>query len=242
MDFSGLVSKGGFLGPGGTGIDLAFGVYDRYKQEERFNESLSLQKDQFRHKYQYAVDDLTKAGLNPILAVTKGMTGGGGSAPNVPSAPSNTDYGMKAASAKALNNKAELDAAAAEKLRAEKKLIEGQTLKTGAETSWIETKDFYQKLMGGKARVEIEQIRVATDKLRNDSEFSRLKGRFFSNVNALFEMVIEQNTGADTFGAKAADKVHEWTSWLNSLDVSLLKKLAEIDSKWELNRFRKGVK
>ena len=82
-------------------------------------------KHMYRHRYQYAVDDLRKAGLNPILAASAGL--GGGSSPVVsPKTIDKPDF--SGAAAKAASAKALIDLQ-----KQHTKLMSAQTSKTGAE-------------------------------------------------------------------------------------------------------------
>lgn len=74
------------LGLGGA-TDIGFGIYDRWRGQKNFNRNLEFQGETWQQKYQWAVKDLEKAGLNPILAVKGGFgPGGGGAGSSIPSA------------------------------------------------------------------------------------------------------------------------------------------------------------
>ena len=63
------------------GMDLSFGVYDRAVGNKQYSRSHDLANDIAKKKYRWAVKDMYAAGLNPILAMTKGISAGGPTGP-----------------------------------------------------------------------------------------------------------------------------------------------------------------
>lgn len=61
------------------------GSIDHYYNKKNMDYQAKIQQMQYQHRYQWAVDDMKKAGLNPILAATSGIAG---SMPGVSSASS----------------------------------------------------------------------------------------------------------------------------------------------------------
>lgn len=51
------------------------GAIDNYYNKKNMDYQAKIQEQQYRHRYQWAVDDMKKAGLNPILAATSGIAG-----------------------------------------------------------------------------------------------------------------------------------------------------------------------
>ena len=78
---------------GNLGLGSLFGVADKfvggaidnYYNKKNMDYQAKIQQMMYQHRYQWAVDDLKKAGLNPILAATSGIAG---SMPGVSSASS----------------------------------------------------------------------------------------------------------------------------------------------------------
>lgn len=76
---------------GGLGLGSLFsaadkfvgGAIDHYYNKKNMDYQSKIQQMMYQHRYQWAVDDLKKAGLNPILAATSGIAG---SMPGVSSA------------------------------------------------------------------------------------------------------------------------------------------------------------
>jgi len=225
MDFGSLASSFG----GGSGLlDIGFGVYDRLTQKDQFNKGFSLSKNALYNKYQISAADMKAAGINPIMAATRGFqTGGGGSGPS-PMSPSRVDV----ASAAALHAQADKNKAEAEYIRGAK------TDQTGAEADFKREAANYQRLLGGEVPFKIDQIRVATERMMGDAEWQTLKKKFFENINLLWDEIVRQNSGANSFGAKIADFIY----WLNSADKVLLKRLAKVDSEAELRAITSGAK
>lgn len=123
---SGSSSAGGFA----TGIALTVkgGKKAREFAREQSARARQFTREVGRHKYQWAVRDLKAAGLNPILAATGGLSGGGGSAP-IASAGQNLEGGAVAAGA--------MGASAAQQYRRfgeELRLIQQQTKESDART------------------------------------------------------------------------------------------------------------
>lgn len=59
------------------------GAIDNYYNKKNMDYQAKIQQMMYQHRYQWAVDDMKKAGLNPILAATSGIAG---SMPGVSSA------------------------------------------------------------------------------------------------------------------------------------------------------------
>lgn len=89
----------GLLGNLGLGSLFGFadkfagGAIDHYYNKKNMDYQSKIQEYQYRHRYQWATEDLKDAGLNPILAATSGIAG---SMPGVSSAGS---YGGDVANA-----------------------------------------------------------------------------------------------------------------------------------------------
>lgn len=79
-----------------VGAEIGLGQYNRRKQES-FNkwqarEQRAWQERMSRNAYQYAAEDLEKAGLNRILAIGNGATVPGGASAQATQADSNVSY------------------------------------------------------------------------------------------------------------------------------------------------------
>lgn len=104
------------IGAGGAlGSSLISGAFNARQAAKAFDRSVLA----YKHRYQWAVEDLRAAGLNPILAATGGMTGG---APSAQAATMPEPKGVT-------------DALAAMRARKELALLEAQKAKTEQETS-----------------------------------------------------------------------------------------------------------
>lgn len=84
-----VLGGSGALGTIGLGTGIALG--DMFMQErtnraqqDMFNHGLSWQREYAMNKYKYTTADMRAAGLNPLLAVTKGIGTGSTGAPGVP--------------------------------------------------------------------------------------------------------------------------------------------------------------
>lgn len=51
------------------------GAIDNYYNKKNMDYQAKIQEQQYRNRYQWAVEDMKKAGLNPILAATSGIAG-----------------------------------------------------------------------------------------------------------------------------------------------------------------------
>jgi len=178
-------------------IDLAFGVYDRFKQEERYNKSYNLNKKSMTHKYRYAMADMKAAGLNPILAA--GGISGGNAAPAVPGSVGQTNYGEKAASAKALKS-------ATEKTNMEKFMLQALESKhmedamlAAASTALTAEKIATEKEAREAIRLENAARRAALNK-------TRLKGKWWEKADTAYEGVVNP---METSG-KEFDQQMDW--------------------------------
>lgn len=68
---------------GNLGLGSIFGAVDKFvggSIDHHFNKKnmdyqAKIQEEQYKHRYQWATEDMKKAGLNPILAATSGIAG-----------------------------------------------------------------------------------------------------------------------------------------------------------------------
>ncbi len=68
---------------GNLGLGSLFGAADKFVggaidssyNKKNMDYQAKIQEQQYRHRYQWATDDMKKAGLNPILAATSGIGG-----------------------------------------------------------------------------------------------------------------------------------------------------------------------
>lgn len=51
------------------------GAIDNYYNKKNMDYQAKIQEQQYRNRYQWAVEDMKKAGLNPLLAATSGIAG-----------------------------------------------------------------------------------------------------------------------------------------------------------------------
>lgn len=51
------------------------GAIDHYYNKKNMDYQAKIQEQQYRHRYQWATEDMKNAGLNPILAATSGIAG-----------------------------------------------------------------------------------------------------------------------------------------------------------------------
>ena len=74
--FSGLlksVTGGDVLG---AASGIAGGMFQQSSAKAAAAKQMQFQKDSYQHRYQWQMDDMRKAGLNPILAYSQGPPGG----------------------------------------------------------------------------------------------------------------------------------------------------------------------
>lgn len=74
---SGASAGGSFTGSGSIG-GLGQSLFDAGLSELAAHQAWKRQEKMLTHQMQWRVEDLKKAGLNPMLAITGGMGGGGG--------------------------------------------------------------------------------------------------------------------------------------------------------------------
>lgn len=228
---SSIAAGASSLGIGGA-MDLGFGLYDRYKQEERFNRQHDLASDIARKKYRWGVHDMRQAGLNPILAASKGVAVGGSPGAG-PGGITNTDFSGK-----------QLQRELRGKVTYENKLLENQAQLISAQTvtetkkqDQIEADAYMKRISAGLIRIQREHEDFKMRRTISNNQLAHLKGKFFSNINDLFDEVSRQSARA---GIGLADYVKQARDWSKNIDKQLFDWLRKIDESLELNRFRKG--
>lgn len=133
---------GGGLGGMGLGAlsDLTSGAINSMFGRDMASYQHKLNAEMYMHRHQWAVDDLRKAGLNPILSAS----GGAGSVPGV-SIPSSMTSGSSAKSAahmidKFSNLEYKIGKKTEQKLEAETKNIEANTIATAINAGFYDDK------------------------------------------------------------------------------------------------------
>lgn len=126
---------GTFLGIGGTAASAALSARQAKKQRE-------FQKDMYQHRYQYQMDDMRKAGLNPILAYKQTPPGGPGGAMGQVG-----DFGDTINTSRKTSAEVKLKGKQTILARNQIRLMAGQTAKAEAEARNIDTQT---RMMGWK--------------------------------------------------------------------------------------------
>jgi len=95
---------------GGAAGGLVGGAISAISSSAEGAKARSFAADMYRHRYRWAMADMRKAGLNPILAATQGIGGSvsGASIPSMPDFSAATAKGVEAA-VKANEQRAKLD-------------------------------------------------------------------------------------------------------------------------------------
>lgn len=155
--FSSLSSFGSSVGNMGMGLvgDMANSALNYYLTKDLQDESQDWQRYVMQNQKQWQVDDLKKAGLNPVLA-----TGLGASAPSVPtpSFTGATSQGMREALASIRKRESQLGDQQLEKLKAETKAAEAVARSASAQAVKDETES---ATMSGFWRDKPKDIRDA---------------------------------------------------------------------------------
>lgn len=145
---------------------LDYGLdYLGVKQAQSFSnsaasEAYARQKDMYQHRYQWTVDDMKKAGLNPIMAASGGFSVGG--APSVASAQSFQQHSTQPMSSTAL------DYAREEKTREETTKVSEETDKIHNEINLILSQIAKTDNESAKISQEISNLMVQYEKIGTD--------------------------------------------------------------------------
>ena len=204
-----------------------------------------LQADMYKHRYQWAVEDMRKAGLNPILAATSGISGsfGGASAlgTSVPSvggeaaAMSNSALSRKQANnADALaKSTISANAASANKLDADAQSVRQATEFAG---KYFPYELAAKGLVVDNARQQLKFLKSQTDKQEYEksvvlpalANMYFLQGQQAASSAALNEQNRElSKANTDLLGQQAADyqkfgiSVHNVTGWASPIARAL---------------------
>ena len=180
MDPVTAVLAGGFGSIASTGLNL----WGNKKSQERsiaaqqamFNQQKAWEKEKAQNSWQWTMDDLEKAGLNPTLMMgnASGATVAGSSAPGAVGTPSTqTNLVGDMVSAMKLSKELGLMDAQKENIDADTDLKGAQSGKTEAETEFQKTQNKYQEqLLGLEVALKSEtnrEIRTRIEKTLNET-------------------------------------------------------------------------
>lgn len=114
---AGSALTGGLIGAGG-GVASAAMMAREAKKNRKF------QKKMYRHRYQYTVKDMRKAGINPILAAGSGLGGGGSPSGSMASQPDLSRIGEQVTTGKKVHSEVAIQ-------KLQRALIDAQTNTAG---------------------------------------------------------------------------------------------------------------
>lgn len=187
--FSSLSSFGSSVGNMGMGLigDMANSALNYYLQKDLQEESQDWQRYVMQNQKQWQVDDLKKAGLNPVLA-----TGLGTSAPSSPTATFTgaTSQGMREALASIRRRESQLGDQQLEKLKAETKAAEAVARSASAQALKDEmSADVETGFWKSKNRAERDALFLASNLSGTAAQITGHGVNFFSGIRGVIDSI-----------------------------------------------------
>lgn len=174
---------GGLLGGAASG---AFGMASAKQQQ-------SATTQQYKHRYQWTMDDLKAAGLNPMLAMNQGAVSGGGAMAMAPT----PDIGSSVSQGVARGTEALLARSSAKQLESQAQLNEATAQRQRAETAkatWEAGTAFQQSQMAAMEKRAMERDPDALWRTRYQGPMMRKIDDIASSAKQLYQ----RHTRADT--------------------------------------------
>lgn len=168
---------------GGVGGSLVGGIMGRSNAKQQQVASAHA----YQHRYQWTMDDLRKAGLNPMLAMNQGSVG---SAPsmamaNTPDVGGAISSGMQAGSAATqANTQKQLAVASAKNLEAQTLAAKSQADRNFSEANLADQNAFNTALAAERSVMENEALRKNPDAVYR----SKYQGNVAREVENVFDL------------------------------------------------------
>lgn len=221
-------------------LSLGGSIWSAQQSRRIADNNMDWQRTFSKTRYQREVEDLRKAGLNPMLAVQNGAQAGtsGTSMPNMElKMPDLVGMMMQykqmqqtdAVTAKNVQETAESESR--QRLNDQTSMLQEEQMRL------LEVQQYAQKIQAqlGKLDAELRQHQIT--KTAYDTKKSQLIGNLFGTFANLLEDT-QQKSG--NTGARVADKVHEWNQYLKNKDQEFFNWLKKFQPK--IDEWREGRK
>lgn len=185
-----------------VGGDIVSGIFGQMSA----NKQMRFQKNMYRKRYQYQMEDMAKAGLNPILAYKQGP-------PGAPSGASATMPPMGANILKAKRSSAERQLLNAQKdaQRADTLMKGALAIKAAQETDNLETQNEIQKNEVVKSAADADYMLQQVFSAKTQAQKDKIIYDLRENNPFLYKLIVGagdvmQELGIKTEGSRGEDR------------------------------------
>lgn len=161
----------GWAAAGSAIAGIGSGIASAMASARQARKQRDWQKKMYQHRYQYTMDDMRRAGLNPILAYRQGVGGGvpSGAMGRVPDLAASGAAGAAAGTKGSLATK-------------QRKLVEQQTATSASSARTLDATAGKEKNLGIKALYDADKAATETRLLEYGEPQARLSEQYYNSA------------------------------------------------------------